>query len=63
MQQIQATSTAFAAILGDGSIVTWGNAHYGGDSKSVQDQLKNVQSNQAATNAFAAILANGSWCA
>ena len=24
--EIQATETAFAAILGDGSVVTWGNA-------------------------------------
>ena len=26
VQQIQASSTAFAAILSDGSAVTWGNA-------------------------------------
>ena len=35
-------------------------AHDGGDSSSVQDQLKNVQSIQAATNAFAAIVGDGS---
>eukprot|EP00439_Symbiodinium_sp_Y106_P051280 s1662_g6.t2 len=34
-------------------------AHDGGDSSSVQDQLKNVQSIQAATNAFAAIEEDG----
>ena len=33
---------AFAAILGDGSAVTWGKAEYGGDSSAVQDQLKNA---------------------
>ena len=42
VQQIQASYHAFAAILRDGSVVTWGNENYGGDSKSVQEQLKNV---------------------
>ena len=32
---------AFAAILDDGSAVTWGDAENGGDSTSVQDQLRN----------------------
>ena len=26
---------AFAAILGDGSVVTWGGADFGGDSSAV----------------------------
>ena len=30
VQQVQATVDAFAAILGDGSVVTWGDARYGG---------------------------------
>ena len=29
VQQIQASLGAFAAILGDGSIVTWGHEDYG----------------------------------
>ena len=48
MQQIQATDQAFAAILADGSVVTWGDAEYGGDSSEVQDQLRGVQQIQAA---------------
>ena len=32
VQQIQASSVAFAAILGDGSVATWGDAHSGGDN-------------------------------
>ena len=40
VQQIQASESAFAAILADGSVVTWGNAELGGDSTSVQDQLR-----------------------
>ena len=34
VQQIQASRGAFAAILGDGSVVTWGLASHGGDSSS-----------------------------
>ena len=48
----------FAAILGDESVVTWGDAHSGGDSSSVQDQLKNMQQIEGA---FAAILGDGSF--
>ena len=58
--EIQATETAFAAILGDGSVVTWGNADWDGDNTAVRDQLKNVQQIQATSRAFAAILVDGS---
>ena len=51
---------AFAAILADGSVVTWGAPEHGGDSRAVQDQLKNVQQIQASDSAFAAILDDGS---
>ena len=57
---IQATSTAFAAIRGDGSVVTWGDVEAGGDSSSVQGQLKDVHQIQASSWAFAAILFDGS---
>ena len=53
-------SSAFAALLGDGSVVTWGSADYGGDSGAVQDQLRDVQQIQATNAAFAAILRDGS---
>ncbi|OLP97881.1 hypothetical protein AK812_SmicGene19724 [Symbiodinium microadriaticum] len=58
--QVQACRLSFAAILGDGSVVTWGSAAHGGDSSAVQDQLKNVQQIQASDAAFAAILGDGS---
>ena len=32
VQQIQSSHRAFAAILGNGSVVTWGDAMHGGDS-------------------------------
>ena len=44
---IRSTCAAFAAILGDGSVVTWGSADHGGDSSAVQEQLKNVHQIQA----------------
>ncbi|OLQ08381.1 putative E3 ubiquitin-protein ligase HERC1 [Symbiodinium microadriaticum] len=60
--RVQATQCAFAAILGDGSVVTWGSAGFGGggDSSAVQGQLENVQHIQASYHAFAAILGDGS---
>ena len=41
-QQMQASSAAFAAILEDRCVVTWGAAEFGGDGSSVQDLLRNV---------------------
>ncbi|CAE7745414.1 unnamed protein product [Symbiodinium sp. KB8] len=60
VRQIQTSYHAFAGILGDGSIVTWGHAEFGGDSSAVQDQLKNVQQIQATGRAFAAFVGDGS---
>jgi hypothetical protein len=31
---------AYAALMQDGSVVTWGHAEYGGDSRAVQAKLK-----------------------
>ena len=46
VQQIRACGGSyggFAAILGDGSVVTWGSPSHGGNSNSVQDQLRGFQ--------------------
>eukprot|EP00439_Symbiodinium_sp_Y106_P080270 s16_g19.t1 len=51
---------AFAAILGDGSVVTWGSDIDGADSSAVQDQLRNVRQIQSSPSSFAAILGDGS---
>ena len=51
---------AFAAILGDTSVVTWGDSESGGDSSAVQDELKNVLQIQSNHGSFAAIRADGS---
>lgn len=42
MQQVQATESAFAAILVNGCVVTWGDSRSGGDSSAVRDQLRNL---------------------
>ena len=60
MLHIQASFGAFAAILEDGSVLTWGNPDGGSDSSFVRDQLRGVQQIQTAGGAFAAILEDGS---
>ena len=40
--------------------MTWGSAGHGGDSRTWQDQLRNVQQIQANDFAFAANLSDGS---
>eukprot|EP00439_Symbiodinium_sp_Y106_P076776 s924_g15.t2 len=59
--------SAFAALLGDGSVVTRGSATHGCDSSAVQHQLRDVQQIQASRQCrqrwrqhFAAILGDGS---
>ena len=60
MRTIQATHGAFAAILDNGLVVSWGDPESGGDSSLVQNQLSNVLHIQATSGAFAAILEHGS---
>ena len=61
IRQIQSTADAFAAIREDGSVVTWGDAEWGGDSSAVRDQLHSVRQIQATMyGAFAAIREDGS---
>jgi co-chaperonin GroES (HSP10) len=58
---IFSTSRAFALILPDGSVVTWGNAGSGGDSSRVQAELKQgVDTIYSAYGAFAAKMQDGS---
>ena len=46
--------------MNEGSVITWGHAAPGGDSSSVQNELKNVSQVQATACAFAALLNDGS---
>ena len=55
---VKASGRAFAAILGDGSVVTWDGKRLrdrGGDSSDVQDLLKEVKFIAATDQAFAAL--------
>ena len=55
---IQSTDRAFAAILGNGRVVTWGSADYGGNSAAVQEQLRHVQQIQASDCVSGLLLLN-----
>lgn len=55
VQQITASSGAFAALLETGAVVTWGNPQYGSDSSKVKDQLEHVVEIHAADSAFACL--------
>ncbi|CAE7941602.1 HERC1, partial [Symbiodinium sp. KB8] len=59
VKHIQASQSAFAAILADQSVLTWGDEDCGGCSEPVKCQLKSVQQIQATRCAFAAILGDG----
>jgi len=58
--KIYATKVSFAAVLGDGRVVTWGDAANGGDSLAVQAELQGDVRHMCSTWwAFAALLGNG----
>ena len=55
------TFSAFAAVKQDGSVVTWGDADYGGNSDKVGDQLTDGVRHVVGTwYAFAAVKPDGS---
>ena len=60
VQKVQATDSAFAARLADGSVVAWGEDLHGGDVSAVQQQLQDVEGIVSSSWSFAAIPANGS---
>lgn len=43
VQQVRSSWCSFAAIRTDGSVVTWGDPKFGGDSSMVQAKLVRVQ--------------------
>ena len=58
--QVCARRHGFAAILCDGSCLTWGNGCFGGSSRAAKDLLQNVQHIQVSAFDFAAILGDSS---
>ena len=57
--EIQSNEFAFAALLEDGSVVSWGAHTHGGDGEDIQDQLKNIQFIAATSMAFCAVTNDG----
>ena len=51
--------TAFAALKGNGTVVTWGDQDRGGNSTSVSSQLVNVSQIFSSSRAFAALKGDG----
>ena len=58
MEALHANDCAFAALLKDGSFVTWGDASGGGNSNEVQGELHNIVELQAFQGCFAALSAD-----
>ena len=50
---------AYAALMADGSVYTWGNVDYGGNSQSAQSQLTDIVDIKPGGHAFAAIKSDG----
>jgi len=59
VESLAATDVAFAALLRDKSVVTWGDAYDGGDCEMVRDELREVKAVAGCSCAFAALLSNG----
>jgi hypothetical protein len=57
--KVATTDYAFAAVLGNGSVVSWGKHHFGSDSSLVQHRLKKVKDISATRVAFCALLEDG----
>ena len=61
MQTVVGKGDAFAAVKVDGSVVTWGDANFGGDSRGVAEPLSSgVQTVVGNGSAFAAVKVDGS---
>ncbi|MBA4450408.1 hypothetical protein FHK94_12880, partial [Cylindrospermopsis raciborskii CS-506_D] len=59
--QIFSNDEAFAALKSDGSVVTWGDSSFGGDSSSVSSRLTSGVTQIFSTGyAFAALKSDGS---
>ncbi|CAE7938039.1 lss, partial [Symbiodinium necroappetens] len=61
VKTIVATAKAFAALLGDGRVVTWGVERYGGSSCEVQEPLQGCEADSCHYRCFRR-LAWRWWC-
>lgn len=61
VRQIVSNSSAFAALLEDGSVRVWGHTQYGGKQAEVDAlDIKNAKQVVSNDQAFAAVLSDGS---
>ena len=60
IKSIVATEKAFAALREDGTVISWGNSDYGGNSSSKADKLVSVKDIKASDRAFIALKTDGS---
>lgn len=58
-EEIVSNTFSYAAIKSDGTVVTWGNDTWGGDSSNVQSMLTDVNNIYSTGAAFAALKADG----
>ena len=49
------TNSAFAALKADGSVITWGDVHYGGDSSAMSNLTSGVVDIFSTDGSFAAL--------
>lgn len=56
MREVTGSSSAFAALRNDGSVIAWGKPACGGDTGEVDEELKDVLQIHSSWGAFAAIL-------
>lgn len=52
---LYSNEAAFAAVKSDGTVVTWGNDSFGGDSSGVSAELININEIFSTQIAFAAL--------
>ena len=55
IREVVSTSAAFAALLADGSVMTWGVEDFGGDSSLVAKDLYDIEYLAGSFSAFAAV--------
>ena len=55
VEKIYSTDGAFAVLVLDGTVVTWGDKRYGGDSRNVQVALGRVDKIYSTLSAFAEV--------
>ncbi|EMD1178354.1 hypothetical protein VP758_004966 [Vibrio harveyi] len=56
---VSSSYSAFSALKADKSVISWGEASYGGYSKEIEKELKNIKQIKGANFGFAALSDNG----